>query len=159
MSTPVRPDRLTFPPDHQEPDLSRSDDGCQNDIVPPNERPGSRRFKSFVHRDRHGVNSPWFVGNTHTIHLEHHSSGNRRRSLLTRHDRCHVRINHPHLHNTKPAVLTTMHTLATHINTAKLWLCHPLQHHDATPWRCRTRRQCSHLRSLFLGLCTHSPRP
>ncbi|KAF9791225.1 hypothetical protein BJ322DRAFT_1203138 [Thelephora terrestris] len=33
MSTPVRPDRLTFPPDHQEPDLSRSDDGYQNVCV------------------------------------------------------------------------------------------------------------------------------
>ena len=54
MSTPVRPDRLTFPPDHQEPDLSRSDDGHQHDVVPPNERPGSRRFKSFVHRDSRG---------------------------------------------------------------------------------------------------------
>ena len=50
MSTPVRPDRLTFPPDHQEPDLSRSDDGYSHDVVPPNERPGSHRFKSFVHR-------------------------------------------------------------------------------------------------------------
>ena len=50
MSTPARPDRLTFPPDHQEPDLSRSDEGYPHDVVPPNERPGSRRFKSFVHR-------------------------------------------------------------------------------------------------------------
>jgi len=55
MSTPVRPDRLTFLPDHQEPDLSRSDDGYQQDIVPPNERPGSRQFKSFVHRGSRGL--------------------------------------------------------------------------------------------------------
>ena len=48
MSTPVRPDRLTFPPDHQDPDLSRSDDGYQNEIV-PSERPGSSRFKQSVH--------------------------------------------------------------------------------------------------------------
>ena len=54
MSTPGRPDRLTLPPDHQEPDLSRSDDGYQHDVVPPNERPGSRRFKSFVHRGSRG---------------------------------------------------------------------------------------------------------
>ena len=54
MSTPVRPDRLTFPPDHQEPDLSRSDDGYPHDVVPSNERPGSRRFKSFVHRGCRG---------------------------------------------------------------------------------------------------------
>jgi len=54
MSTPVRPDRLTFPPGHQEPDLSRSDDGHQHDVVPPNERPGSRRFKSFVHQGSRG---------------------------------------------------------------------------------------------------------
>lgn len=81
MSTPVRPDRLTFPPDHQEPDLSRSDDGYQDDVVPPNERPGSRQFKSFVRRDCHGINSPWFVGSTHTIRLEHHIQGNRLWSL------------------------------------------------------------------------------
>jgi len=54
MSTPIRTDRLTFPPDHQEPDLSRSDDGYQHDVIPPNERPGSRRFKSFVYRDSRG---------------------------------------------------------------------------------------------------------
>ncbi|KAF9646385.1 hypothetical protein BDM02DRAFT_3026715 [Thelephora ganbajun] len=49
MSTPVRPDRLTFPPDHQEPALSRSDDGYQHYTIPPNERPGSSRFKQSVH--------------------------------------------------------------------------------------------------------------
>jgi len=45
LSTPVPPDRLTFPPGHQEPDLSRSDDGYQNGTAPPNERPGTSRFK------------------------------------------------------------------------------------------------------------------
>ena len=50
MSTPIRPDRLTFPPDHQEPDLSRSDDGHQNDAILLNERPGSSRFKQSAHQ-------------------------------------------------------------------------------------------------------------
>lgn len=78
MSTPVRPDRLTFPPDHQEPDLSRSDDGCQNGTMPQNERPGSSRFKQSVHRDSYGANSPWFSGSTRTVRLKPRSQGNRR---------------------------------------------------------------------------------
>lgn len=72
MSTPARPDRLTFPPDHQEPDLSRSDDGFQDEIVAPNERLGSRQFKSFVYRGCHGITSPRFVESTRTTPLGHH---------------------------------------------------------------------------------------
>ena len=161
MSTPVHPDRLTFPPDHQEPDLLRSDDGYQNDTIPQNERPGSSCFKQFVRQDCHGVSSLRFIGSTHTIRLEHHSQGNRRWSLTTKHQRCLAQTDYPHLHNsTKFATLTTMDmailTLTTHINIVRL--CHPLQPHDATPWKFHARLRCFRLQSLLLSLCPVSPR-
>lgn len=142
MSTPIRPDRLTFPPDHQEPNLSRSDDGYQNDTIPQNERPGSRRFQQFVHQSCHGINSPRFVGSTRTTRLEHHNKCNRRRSPTTKDKRWSAPVNHPHLRNsTNSAVTTTMgihtHTLTTRINIVKL--CHPLQPRDAIPRKCRFR--------------------
>lgn len=77
LSTPVG--RLTFPPGHQEPDLSRSDDGYQNGTVSLNERPGTSRFKQSVSQGCQVVNLHQFsAGSTRIIRLiapSHDSKG------------------------------------------------------------------------------------
>lgn len=163
MSTPIRPERLTFPPDHQEPDLSRSDDGYPNDSAPPNERPGSSRFNQFVCRDCHGINSPQFAGSTLTIRLEHPSWDSRVWSPATKHNKCPATVNHlcispkPTALITMDMVIHTLHTLITHTSIARL--CLLLQPHDATPRRCPARLRYFLLRSPLLNLYLLSPRP
>ena len=152
MSTPIRPDRLTFPPDHQEPDLSRSDDGNQHGIIPPSERPGSSRFRQSVRQACYCMGSPWFLGSTPIIDLKLHNRGNRVWSQVIKHNRFLSRVNKPCLlNNTEVAVLTimdmTMCMLTTFINTEKL--CRPLRSHEVTLWRYHARLRCSRLRFLF----------
>ena len=91
LSTPVPPDRLTFPPDHQEPNLSRSDDGYQNGTVPQNERPGTSRFKQFVRQCCHTVNLYWFTYRKYTYNPP--ETLRSRQQVVGSHDQ--TRIPHP----------------------------------------------------------------